>query len=272
MVDAHTYSDLTTHCFINAPFKRLQRDLLNLFLQYHFQPEIGLEGDCLWNCKPEDFSFVAKALIENGLSCTLHAPFQDIVPGGFDQRIVDLSREKLKRAFALLPIFKPKTIVCHLGYEANKHGSNQQRWLDTSLATWSELIGLAEDSNTRVMFENTYETEPSIHKKLLTALGNHNIGFCLDTGHLMAFARTHWHPWLKELAPWLGQLHLHDNNGKNDQHLAVGEGIFDFQALFMDLKKTDLHPVITLEPHSERDLWLSLKNIKQMQLVKIIET
>jgi len=261
------YSNLTTRCFINAPFDRLQDDLLDLFLTHRFQPEIGLEGNCLWEQELDDFVKIAREFQSRNLQCTLHAPFHDLIPGGFDPRIIELSREKLHRAFALTRVFKPKSIVCHLGFEENKHEANIERWLETSVATWTDLIRIAESAGTRVMFENTYETHPFAHKKLFNALGSKNIGFCLDTGHLLAFAGTGWQPWLAELEPWLGQLHLHDNDGKGDDHIAVDEGVFDFHALFQHLHDEKLSPLITLEPHSEQDLWLSLKNIERMKLL-----
>lgn len=263
------YSSITSRCFINAPLERLQKDLLDVFTNHHFQPEIGLEGNCLWEQDTEDFTAIAKTLQKHNLNCTLHAPFHDLAPGGFDTRIVELSREKLGRAFALLEIFKPQSIVCHLGFEDNKHGSNIERWLETSVATWTELINTAEAAGTKVMFENTYETNPLVHRQFLSALDTNAMGFCLDTGHLMAFAQSEMEPWLDELGPWIGQLHLHDNDGKGDDHIGVGEGIFDFPKLFQHLKNKQLSPLITLEPHSEKDLWLSLENITRMNLFDI---
>jgi len=266
MTKQRNFSALTEHCFINAPFERLQKDLLDLFLKHRFHPEIGLEGNCLWEQEAEAFAGIAAAFQNRKLSCTLHAPFHDLVPGGFDEKIVALSREKLARAFALLKVFKPKSIVCHLGFEHNKHGSQVERWLETSVATWTPLVDTAEAAGTRVMFENTYETDPSIHRLLLSELDSKNTGFCLDTGHLMAFAGTGWQPWLDQLSPWLGQLHLHDNDGREDKHIAVGAGIFDFQSLFNHLRQEERSPLVTLEPHNEEDLWLSLENIKKMKL------
>jgi sugar phosphate isomerase/epimerase len=267
MHQKNDYSNVTAQCFINAPFERLQNDLLDLFLTHRFQPEIGLEGGFLWELEPDDFKKIANEFHSRDLQCTLHAPFHDLVPGGFDSRIVELCREKLRRAFALTRVFKPQSIVCHLGFEENKHGTKMERWLETSVATWTDLIKLAESAGTRVMFENTYETTPAAHKQLFAALESKNIGFCMDTGHLMAFAGTGWQPWLAELEPWLGQLHLHDNNGKGDAHRAVGEGIFDFYALFQHLRAKKLSPLVTLEPHTEQDLWLSLQNIERMKLL-----
>jgi len=257
---------VTGHCFVNAPFERLSHDLLDLFLSHRLQPEIGLDGECLWQCNDSDFSRIARCLRERELACTLHAPFTDLAPGGREERIVDLSRDKLGRAFALTRIFRPRTIVCHLGFEAHKHAARFDQWLHRSLTTWNELIPVAERAGTRVMFENTYEKDPSVHRRLLEALDSKNAGFCLDVGHLLAFAGTGWQQWLDELGPWLGQLHLHDNDGSGDAHLAMGRGTFDFQGLFSFLHQHGHRPLMTLEPHSEEDLRQSINAIRAMDL------
>lgn len=267
MTSARQYPEITRKCFINAPFDQLKNgDLLDLFIAYRLQPEIGLEGNSLWDLSTEEFKNIAGILQETGLSCTLHAPFSDLSPGGSDNRIVKVTREKLRRAFELLPIFKPCSIVCHLGFEENKHRMKSERWLATALETWKPLLERAQQCNTRVMFENTYELTPDIHKTLFKQLKAPLLGFCMDTGHLTAFARTDWQPWLQELLPWLGQLHLHDNDGTGDQHLALGQGIFDFHALFEFLSNEQKHPLLTLEPHSHEDLWQSLAFIEETAL------
>ena len=154
----------------------------------------------------------------------------------------------------------------HLGYEENKHSYKWYNWFEHSVETWSELLEIANDTNTPVMFENTYEKNPEVHLQLFKELPGSNFGFCLDVGHLMAFAGSTWQVWLEKLQPWLGQLHLHDNTGKNDDHIAIGQGQFNFQELFTHLKENKLSPLITLEPHTEKDLWASLEAIRSMKL------
>jgi sugar phosphate isomerase/epimerase len=262
-----TYREITDTCFINAPFDQLRDgELLPLFLEHGLQPEIGLEGNSLWDLPAPAFAEIADQFKERELACTLHAPFFDLSPGGFDRRVVEVTREKLALAFDLLPVFQPRSIVCHLGFEENKHRSKLDRWLDTAVATWEPLLQTAADHDVQVMFENTYELGPDVHGLLFERLQAPHLGFCLDTGHLTAFARSHWRPWLDVLANRLGQLHLHDNDGAGDHHLALGLGSFDFQDFFEFLGRHRLHPIITLEPHSQEDLWQSLAYIHETKL------
>lgn len=267
---ADRYAHITGRCFINAPFEQLQSGLLDLFLAYRLQPEIGLEGNCLWDLEDTKFLKIAALLHQHNLSCTLHAPFSDLAPGGLDPKIREVTREKLRRAFNLIPVFRPKSIVCHIGYDEDKHSYKMEEWLRHSLDTWRELIVFAEQHNTCVMFENTYETTPDIHLRLFEKIPSSHLRFCLDTGHLMAYAGTPWQLWLDALLPRLGQLHLHDNKGERDDHIAIGHGRFDFVSLFSFLKDKQVSPLVTLEPHSEEDLWLSLETIDKLHLFEFM--
>lgn len=262
------HSPVIRRCFVNAPWYDLKNNLLDLFLEYGLQPEIGLEGSCLYDEDPGEFLRVHKILAENGLQCTLHAPFFDLAPGSLDPFILERSREKLHRAIELIAVFQPKSIVCHLQYEENKHGYVFDRWLENSLVTWRQIAGLAAGYGISIMLENTYETTPRTHVAVLTGLQPQRAGFCLDVGHLGAFAKTSWRDWLPTMLPWLGQLHIHDNCGDRDSHLAPGQGNFDFPGLFHYLKENACHPLITIEPHSREDLWQALTYLEDTGILE----
>jgi sugar phosphate isomerase/epimerase len=261
------FNAITNRCFVNAPWYEFKEHYLDLFLKHKIQPEIGLEGLCLYDESEEKFKKIARILKDRKLSCTLHAPFFDLAPGALDPEILEASRCKLRKAFHLIEIFQPKSIVCHLNFEANKQGYKWDDWKDSALATWQELTQIAAKQNCTVMLENTYEDNPKAHEAIFSALNSDNAKFCLDVGHLMSFAKTPWQDWLPKLSPWLGQLHLHDNNGEGDQHLGLGLGLFDFKGLFQFLAANNLHPLVTLEPHSEEDLWQALEYLEETKLL-----
>jgi len=261
----HNFSHIIARCFVNIPF--VEFDKYERFVSEHrINPEIGLDGDALNTFSRQDFVDRASFLQDKGLHCTLHAPFHDLLPGAQDKYILQAVRDKLKRCFDLIEIFKPRSVVCHLGYLDCVHSYETDQWFATSLETWRELLLVAEQSHTPIMFENTYEAGPRVHKKILTALDSPMALFCLDVGHLLAFARVAWQEWLAALGQWLGQLHLHDNHSFRDEHLPVGMGDFDFAGLFSYLKSNNMTPIITLEPRSENDLWDSLNALDRFSV------
>lgn len=253
--------------FVTAPFQELQNTLLDLFIAHDLQPEIGLEGDILYSKSPDDFQQVAAMLESQGLNCTLHAPFFDLNPGALDPHIRQASRNKLRLAFDLIPIFKPKAIVCHLNYESNKHSYKYHSWFQHAKETWQTLLQLAKQHQTPIVLENTYETNPTQHILMLEALNSPFCQFCLDTGHLQSFAATTWQVWETIINRNLSHMHLHDNCGDRDSHLSVGRGNFDFSGLFSHLARHKISPTVTIEPHSLDDLWVSLKNLNDMGVI-----
>ena len=102
-----------------------------------------------------------------------------------------------------------------------------------------------------LMVENVFEKEPDHLKALFDAIPSAGLRFCLDVGHHRLYGRTDLGDWLDALGPHLGMLHLHDNQGQWDDHLALGQGCIDFLGLFDQLKIRGLQPFITIEPHQE---------------------
>jgi len=244
---------------VNAPFGRLWDRYLPLFLAEHLNPEIGLDGVSLDRFSRPDFIEVAQKFHEAGLQITLHAPFQDILPGALDTRILAASRARLQDAFDLLDIFRPRSIVCHIGYESRHYHGQEETWLGHSVATWEPLAEQAARCGSLLTLENVYETQPELIKELFARLKAPNIRMCFDVGHLKAFGGGDFQGWLDKLGSLVGQLHLHDNNGSGDDHLALGQGIIPLPDIFNFFASYNPAPIITLEPHHENSLLPSLE-------------
>ena len=58
-----------------------------------------------------------------------------------------------------------------------------------------------------------------------------NLWFCFDTGHFNLFTSVPLEDWLTPLKSRLKEFHIHDNHGRSDEHLPVGQGTFPFREL-----------------------------------------
>ncbi len=117
----------------------------------------------------------------------------------------------------------------------------------------------------RLMLENVYEEHPSEMQVLFERLRPQRVGLCLDCGHLTAFGRAPLSAWLETLGGFIGHLHLHDNQGRKDDHLALGKGRIDFAQLFAFLgSQRATPPVLTLEIHQAEDLEPSLAHLERL--------
>lgn len=261
---ALTAEALKSRVQVNIPFPYLWRGYLELFLDLGLNPEIGLDHYSLGRYAPAVFRRAARTFHQAGRRITLHAPFQDLLPGALDDQILAASRRRLRQAWRYLPVFRPRSIVCHLGYEARFYGGDTPKWLARAAATWKELAARAAAHGVMVMLENVYETEPELHLEIVRRVDAANLRVCLDVGHLFAFGGGDWLRWLETLAPVIGQLHLHDNHGAADEHLALGDGSIPLSEILQFLADRQPRPLITLEPHQEGSLQPSLDFLAQI--------
>ena len=250
---------------VNVPFAMLYEKYLDGFIRNGLNPEIGLDAAVLESFSLADFTNIAEQLHERHLTITLHAPFMDLSPGSPDPSIEAVTRHRFEQVLQLVPVFKPKTVVCHAGYDWRRYLYIRDIWIEKSIETWEWLGTRISDEGVRLMLENTYEDGPDDIKVLFEELKKLNVGFCLDTGHQAAFGSSTLETWLQSLGEYIEQVHLHDNHGKEDAHLALGQGAIDFSTLFDYLKAEKKEPpVITLEPHREEDLWPSVAYLEKI--------
>jgi sugar phosphate isomerase/epimerase len=253
---------------INMPFHLLVDRYLPLVLEKRINPEIGFNCFVLDKFKGSEFRDIANRLADAGLTVTMHAPFFDLRPGAIDIKIREASIERLKQFFDLAPLFKPRSMVCHVAFEEKYYISTEEKWLENSIETWNRFIDIAADLDTVIALENVYEKSPIYPSRLLDAFKDvPQIGYCFDTGHCNAFSNAPVQEWMDKIGHRIGEVHLHDNDGSTDAHAPVGEGTFPFHEFLKILTEKGIRPILTLEPHTEETLWRTLTNIKEMRLL-----
>ena len=262
------YSHIIKNVQVNIPFSMLVGDYMDKFLQYRLNPEIGLDAAALDRFSRSDFQQAAKALKRQHPTITFHAPFMDLSPGSSDPEVRKLTRHRLQQMLDIVPLFNPLSVVCHAGYDVKRYGFDRDEWTKHTLETWSWLAGKLHVLGSQLMLENVYEHHPPEIRILMENLDRKNVGFCLDTGHAAVFSKTSLKIWIAEMDPFLGQVHWHDNNGVTDDHLGLGKGSIDFQPLMTHLNtRKNALPIITLEPHTEQNLWDSLEFLENTRLL-----
>lgn len=227
-------------------------------------PEIYLSGELL-DVLDEDKVSAMEAWREDGKELTLHAPFVDLAPGGFDPRVLEITRLRFGQVMELARRVGPRQIVFHPGFDDFRFAFRQELWLDNSLRVWGELLEAAGSAGTKICLENVFDTRPD-HLALLRERLGKELGFCLDTGHFLIFSQVSLNEWLDAFSDGLIELHLHDNNGQQDLHQPVGEGSFEFKSLCCQIQDRGLDPVVVLEHHSHEDTTRSLMNFQHLIL------
>lgn len=247
------------------PHIHMPYHMIGHYLSFIIKNKINLElyfsSDVLDKTDCSEIEKLIKNLSYNP-SFTIHAPFMDLSPGAVDSKIRNVTIERFNQIFSFAEIIKPKAIVFHSGYEKWKYSLKIDVWLENSLKTWKDFITKAKDLNTKIVIENIFEDKPDNLRLLMENLGCEYFGLCFDSGHFNLFSKISLKEWLSQTKDYILELHLHDNNRTSDAHLAIGEGNFDFNTLFSELK--DRNIIYTIEGHTEQDVIKSMERLQNI--------
>ena len=86
---------------------------------------------------------------------------------------------------------------------------------------------------------------------LLGSIRNCEVGACLDTGH--AFLARELGTVIHKLSGHLHLIHVNDNRGDRDEHLAPGEGHIDWPWFILELKRCHFSGTLILELSSREN-------------------
>jgi sugar phosphate isomerase/epimerase len=188
----------------------------------------------------------------------IHAPYEDLDPGHPDESKREEALRQLTMTCALAQAAGASYVVAHTGFDPAQAGPDPVGWKARSLETWQALLAQPAADGVALALEHMFEPEPSLVRALVESLPVHRVGVCLDTGHINCFARGSPRDWWAALGDRITVLHLHDNLGDDDEHLGIGEGTFDFDALFRWLQRSNLTPFTTIEGRDPQAVVTSL--------------
>jgi len=109
------------------------------------------------------------------------------------------------------------------------------------------LIERAEKRGVKIAMENVKNTE--ILVKILDTINSPALGFCYDSGHDFIWSAAPYEL-LNRYKHRLLAIHLHDNLGKADDHLAPGAGVINWDILRSSIEQSVYKGSYTLESDS----------------------
>lgn len=231
-------------------------------LSRRLQPELACQDAALDQLDFYRIGDSAARLAAAGLKTILHAPYVNFHPGSPVPQLRKMTIKLLEQSLLLAERVSASKIVFHPGLAPDSTALQQSIWLENSLELWPNYISWAEQNHCTFCIENIYESSPQPLLRLVSAIDSPRFGHVFDIGHWNIFSGQRLTDWLIQMGPYLQHLHLHDNHGDTDDHLAIGLGTVPFAELFSWLEKTAIEPSITLENHNLRALDQSLVVIK----------
>lgn len=183
-----------------------------------------------------------------------HAPFPSYRVG--DDTYNKVILERIKRSIEIAGILGVKNIVVHPTYFEN----NSQRNLELNAEFYNTLIPLCKDYNIKVACENMFGWDsrrdciiPNIcslgdeFRKMMEMLDPEYFTACVDIGHAGLVGTTASYM-LRTLGhDYVGCLHVHDNNYKNDLHCPPFFYDLDWEDITQALADIDYKGDLTFE-------------------------
>ncbi|MBE5884650.1 MAG: sugar phosphate isomerase/epimerase [Lachnospiraceae bacterium] len=157
---------------------------------------------------------------------TLHGAFYDVIPFSPDAKIREIADIRIRQSIWAAKRIGARAVVFHTSYNPRLNSKGYvQSWLLTNVAYWSGI--LKENPDLNIYLENTFETHPDILEALSEELCQYeNYGVCFDYAHAV-LSKVSPEIWAKKLGRFVKHVHINDNDGSSDLHLAWGDGVID---------------------------------------------
>ncbi len=200
---------------------------------------------------------IETAARESGISFSqAHAPIYPPLDDRSRDEFLDLMTERMFSVCATLGI---PWAVFHARFPSGGYVEGSRSAIREENVRWFRaLADRAAESEVSVAVENlydfdqgtwkTYPRDPDDLLGLLDEIDRPNLGACLDTGHAH-IAGHEPAEYARALGDRLAVLHIHDNDGRGDQHIAPFTGYIDWPAFMAALREIGYRGVLSLELH-----------------------
>jgi sugar phosphate isomerase/epimerase len=206
------------------------------------------------------------ALLEaEGIPVSVHGPLFDLNPGSLDNIIRDYTKFTFMRALNICALLKAEIVVFHLGLNPLIPSNYREASLDVSLKTFRPVVNHAKRLGIVIAIENMFLGKPDLLKRVIETIDSPHMQVCLDIGHVNVYSTVPLKRWFDALAKYVVKVHINDNDGQNDLHLAFGAGNVDIGEAYRLLNRKKMSPLMTLEMTPDQ-LPSTLKYIEKNKL------
>ncbi len=169
------------------------------------------------------------------LQLSLHAPFSDINIGSFNTKIREEAVRQVIEAIHIAVELGMSTVTVHPGFLSPISFPDPKKVMDITRESVQLIDSSIHGLPIRVGIENMPDMIVTTCRRpddLVHVIGGTGIGICFDIGHANTTGQI---ANFLELKDRFVNVHLHDNNGKNDHHMPLGSGTVDFDPVLSEL-------------------------------------
>ncbi|MDR3102535.1 MAG: sugar phosphate isomerase/epimerase [Methanocalculaceae archaeon] len=213
---------------------------------------------------PRQFPSIKKMLKETGLESSVHLPFSGLNPASLNADIWNTTVSQLSACIDHAAELAD-TIVLHPGYlEPNGREVTSVAWNHHKKAL-IRLGEAAERAGVIVAIENMpnladfYCRDPYELAGFADEVPEISITF--DVGH--AHTNDNLDVFCRVVLPRADHLHIHDNYGKYDEHLPLGNGSIDWKKIMPKIKAGYQGDIMVVEGRTPAEGMISLHLIQE---------
>jgi len=163
--------------------------------------------------------------------CTMHGAFLDVIPCSPDEKIRNVSRERIEQSIEMAKKMGASAVVFHTNYNPFLNTpSYVKQWIEQNVIFWKGI--LEKYNEISIYLENMFDVSPDMMKEVSKQLCEYkNYGVCLDYAHA-TLSKVQPQKWAEVLGGYVKHIHINDNDLISDLHLAWGSGKIDRKVFY----------------------------------------
>lgn len=155
-----------------------------------------------------------------GERLTLHGPFLDLNPVSYDTKIAVATRERYEQVYEAAQYLGAEKVIFHTCFIPQIY--YLEGWVEQTSEFWNDF--LREKKGIQILLENVYDREIFPLIKVQDAVESADFMLCLDLGHAHCYSEIPVEQWILQMRNRIGHIHIHDNCGDRDSHMALSDG------------------------------------------------
>lgn len=207
-----------------------------------------------------------------GLQVCVHSVANAVNVAWTNSRIRQESLSQIKEAIEFTYDVGAELLTIHPGWKDLFGYRYPDEAYTLAIEGHRELAEAASDYGIRIGIENmppfwlSFGVDPEEIKAMIQAVNRDNLGLTLDVGHANILGVNAIDEFITTLNEKILLIHIHDNDGKRDQHKVIGEGTIDFHKVISSLIQGGINAPLCIESSNLDDLVKSKENLEQFLL------
>lgn len=237
------------------------KDDLGSNLEYF--EELGIDYGEILHQYPND-EIESDILDSFSLKYSIHSPLMNINIASLNKGIRKASIEEIKKSIDLASKIDGEIVVVHPGMVPFLGRGFEDKIYELANDAIRELGAYGDDLGVTVAIENMPDFEGHMYKNMFDlndVLEEFDMYMTLDIGHAYHAGYSPEDMYFDRVK----HIHIHDNHGDEDSHLALGEGSIDLKEIIAKYQQNNYDGIYVIEVNNKDSVKNSLSYLKNLE-------